>query len=322
MQMNNLKGSTSSTQPLKGSIAGGQSLTGGSAINVAVTPNITIGTVTTLEAGAEVIVELDETSTRMNPVLNFGIPEGKEGAKGKAGSVKFVIVNELPTENIDESAIYMKPSNNPETQNTYEEYIYVNGSWEGLGSANVDVNLEDYIKNTDYASNSKAGLVKGNVTYGIYANETNGTLSIVCASENQMDSKTDGYRPLASKNIDYAVKLGMTTNTLEWTEEEKSNACDLINAVKRVEYSQAATLPSGSDGGYYGRVYAVDKVNEQNSIPICSQNRNYTLPIRDHNGNFYVANPTIAYHCANKQYVDNAIGDVSTVLDAISGEVI
>lgn len=64
--MNNLKGSVSSTQ----------SLSGGSAINVAVTPDITIGTVTTLEPNTSAIVELDESSTKMKPVFNFGIPKG------------------------------------------------------------------------------------------------------------------------------------------------------------------------------------------------------------------------------------------------------
>lgn len=70
---------------LKGNISGTQSLSGGSAINVAVTPNITIGTVETLEPETSVVVELDENSTRINPIFNFGIPKGKAGEKGDKG---------------------------------------------------------------------------------------------------------------------------------------------------------------------------------------------------------------------------------------------
>lgn len=125
---------------------------------------LTIGTTTTGEAGEEAAVINSGSST--NAILNFVIPKGDKGDaftyedfteeqleklkvkgdKGDAGSIKFIIVNELPTENIDESAIYMKPSTNPDTQNTYEEFIYANGVWESLGTAQVEVDLTDYFK--------------------------------------------------------------------------------------------------------------------------------------------------------------------------------
>lgn len=95
--------------------------------------------------------------------------KGEKGEKGDAGSIKFIIVNELPTEDIDESAIYMKPythgSGENET-NTYEEFIYVNGVWELLGTAQVQVDLTDYIKNTDYATSDKGGVIKTYANYG------------------------------------------------------------------------------------------------------------------------------------------------------------
>lgn len=75
--------------------------------------------------------------------------QGPKGEKGDAGSVKFIIVNELPTEVIDEAAIYLKRVENEEQQNTYEEYIYVDDSWELLGTAQVQVDLTDYVKKTD-----------------------------------------------------------------------------------------------------------------------------------------------------------------------------
>ena len=43
----------------------------------------------------------------------------------------------------------MKASTNPDATNTYEEFIYVNGVWESLGSANVEVNMEDYQKKSE-----------------------------------------------------------------------------------------------------------------------------------------------------------------------------
>lgn len=49
-----------------------------------VTPDIQIGTVTTLEAGSKATVELDESSTLEKPVFNFGIPQGSPGEGGSS----------------------------------------------------------------------------------------------------------------------------------------------------------------------------------------------------------------------------------------------
>ena len=233
---------------LKGNISGTQTLNGGSAINVAVTPNIEVGSVTTLEPNTSVVVELDENSTRMNPIFNFGIPKGEKGEKGDAGSIKFIIVNELPTENIDESAIYMKQVESEETQNTYEEFIYVNGAWESLGSANVNVDLTDYVKNDDYATSSKGGAVKIG-QYGVsinndgyiysptynetqYENATNSTFVSKGTLENVITGKG-----LVS-NTDYATseKPGLVTAKQEYGLMVASNKHSLVPIVSETEY--------------------------------------------------------------------------------------
>ena len=93
--------------------------------------------------------------------------KGDKGDKGDAGSIKMIIVQALPTENIDESAIYLLPLENPtEEGNNYAEYIYVNNQWELLGRIGVQVDLTDYVKNTDYATASKGGVVKVSFSRG------------------------------------------------------------------------------------------------------------------------------------------------------------
>ena len=48
------------------------------------------------------------------------------------------IVQELPTENIKTHTIYFVPKT-PDTHDIYDEYIYVNNSWEMIGSTEVDI---------------------------------------------------------------------------------------------------------------------------------------------------------------------------------------
>ena len=70
-----------------------------------VTPNITIGEVTTLEPNQNAIVEI--TGTTENPILNFGIPKGEDGigvdAVGKDWRLirEIVLEEDVTTINID-----------------------------------------------------------------------------------------------------------------------------------------------------------------------------------------------------------------------------
>lgn len=72
----------------------------------------------------------------------------------------------LPTQDIDENAIYLVPIQDPQTSDNYAEYIYLNGVWEKLGETPIEIDLTDYVKNTDYASTSKGGVVKISNYYG------------------------------------------------------------------------------------------------------------------------------------------------------------
>lgn len=63
------------------------------------------------------------------------------------------------------------------------------------------------------------------------------------------------------------------------------------------------TPDSGATRGF---LYGLDSDGiEQKLFPIQIQANANTIAYRDANGNFYVGTPTLAYHCANKGYVDD-----------------
>ena len=57
--------------------------------------------------------------------------------------LKRKIVDELPTTDISTQIIYMIPAGKPNVQNVYDEWFYVDGNWERIGS--TEVNLENYV---------------------------------------------------------------------------------------------------------------------------------------------------------------------------------
>lgn len=71
------------------------------------------------------------------------------------------VVSQLPTEDISATTIYLLVTGD-DTQNLYTEYIYVNNSWEKLGTQTVDLSgyatvesLGDYLLKSDIASWAK-----------------------------------------------------------------------------------------------------------------------------------------------------------------------
>ena len=91
--------------------------------------------------------------------------KGQKGDTGAPGAVKAIKVNELPTENIQTDAMYLVPSTTPGTKNLYDEYMYIDDQWEIVGR-NITIDLQDYVKNTDYATSSKGGVIKTGPIYG------------------------------------------------------------------------------------------------------------------------------------------------------------
>lgn len=155
--------------------------------------------------------------------------KGDKGDKGEAGVINFVVVSELPETGSGDS-IYLLPNTIGEN-NQFDEYIYHNEAWEKIGSAGVEVNLDEYVKKTDYASTDVAGVIKVHKTANnglVMAND--GELCVYPCNLADIDAKKQNRKPITPYTLDYAVKSGMTTNALEWTDDEKKAARALIGA--------------------------------------------------------------------------------------------
>lgn len=91
----------------------------------------------------------------------------------------------------------------------------------------MDTYLQSYIYNDDYATSSSAGIVQPNTSYGTTMVNSR-YIAISPASTSNISAKTDNYKPLTSKNIDYIVKEGLGDSALTWTETEKTKARNTI----------------------------------------------------------------------------------------------
>ena len=94
------------------------------------------------------------------------------------------VVQTLPVQDISTTTIYLVPKTPTETNDAYDEYIYVSNAWEHIGSTEVD--LTNYVTNTDYATAEKGGTIRVSNASGLGI--SNGNLYAVTKAYNTYNS--------------------------------------------------------------------------------------------------------------------------------------
>lgn len=106
-----------------------------------------------------------------------------------------------------------------------------------------ETGLADYVKKTDYASYSKAGVAKVDPvgTRGISIDGDN-FLTLVAASPGDIEGRT-GKRAITPLTLNMSVKAALSDSKRisDMTEAEKENACETIGAEKKAILSYPTT---------------------------------------------------------------------------------
>lgn len=133
-----------------------------------VTPNFSIGTVTTLSAGSNATASI--TGTAANPVLNLGIPKGKDGTNGSGGGgtgadgVGIASVKQTTTSTADDGNNIITVTL---TDGTSSTFTVQNGSKGSTGSkgdkGDTGASGKTPVRGTDYWTSSDIAEIKSYV---------------------------------------------------------------------------------------------------------------------------------------------------------------
>lgn len=215
---------------------------------------------TASEVGAPTVQE-------MNTAINNAI--------GSVNSFDVAIVQTLPSENISTHTIYLVPKIG-ETNDVYDEYIYINNAWEMVGNTQID--LSDYatkseipdvpvedvqINGTSVVNNGVAnipignsntlGLVKRASAAGYSINiEADGSLQVVGADTQTIKIvNQNSKRPIIPSTAGVAAFYGLARvaghdekdSTLpvgQYTDEAKTAIQDMLNVPDKSDVSSKA----------------------------------------------------------------------------------
>ena len=116
------------------------------------------------------------------------------------------VVDALPTKGLS-NRIYFVPKSDTQTQDLFDEYVWINEQWEWVTTKQIEVDLTDYVKNTDIATETNAGVITVNHKglYGIGWNSTAG-LFVASATESEIDKKVSANKAITPKILAYAVE--------------------------------------------------------------------------------------------------------------------
>ena len=99
------------------------------------------------------------------------------------------------------------------------------------------------------ATDTKQGLVMVNGENGIGVNTEDGSLYIKSATEAEINDKTHSYNPIVPNNLNYAVKAGLTSNSITLSKAEKTSALNWIGAIPSSDKGKAGGVATlGSSG--------------------------------------------------------------------------
>lgn len=267
--------------------------------------------------------------------VDTGLPS--RGPKGDTGSIKFIVVTELPTENIDETAIYMKPVKKPNGKNNFEELIYVNGKWEDLGTPEVEVDLSNYY--TKDEANEELAKKQDNLTAGKNIVIENNTINAIIENEDYV-ILTD-FPNTSAEQITFmqnAFDLALSGKTVlivrsdnQYNYRASSDRNVYISPkIKDIDFSDKISASVSFNSPWFYRtetdVYGNNELEEYKtwlyidctvtkgvvtkvSFGMTSHNNtsyNRTLPVLSKTNKLSYT-PTADYHPATKKYVDDNI---------------
>ena len=203
-----------------------------------------------------------------------------------------------------------KPSDYIYTETEVKNYEDFEARIKALEEKEVD--LTDYVKNTDYATDKKGGVIKTDTRYGTRV--VDGILDICAANANVIDGRTPITNPLYSAsafnrhpivagNLDYAVKAALSNSKLEWTGEEKAAAIDLLGGLKKftVQGNAGDKVYVAKADGTQGTAFIGNSAYQM--ARYIDESTGGTSP----KGYLLTATPLKNYQAANKKYVDDTI---------------
>ena len=137
---------------------------------------------------------------------------------GNLDTVVAMVVTQLPTTDIKTNKIYLVKDSTTEGD-LYQEYLYVDGKWEKIGTHKQEVDLTDYVRKEDAVTEVAAGHSNGKSQISYFVNGQENVIDLMkattefdgvmsAADKQKLDGLSNYTLPIASSTELGGIKLG------------------------------------------------------------------------------------------------------------------
>lgn len=137
---------------------------------------------------------------------------------GNLDTVVAMVVTELPTTDIKTNKIYLVKDSATEGD-LYQEYLYIDGKWEKVGTHKYEVDLTDYVRKEDAVTEVAAGHSNGKSQISYFVNGQENVIDLMkattefdgvmsAADKQKLDGLSNYTLPIASATALGGIKLG------------------------------------------------------------------------------------------------------------------
>ena len=227
---------------------------------------------------------------------------------GNLDTVVAMVVTELPTTDIKTNKIYLVKDSTTEGD-LYQEYLYIDGKWEKIGTHKQEVDLTDYAKKSEalksVESTLNGDLVQLNMTtvsgMQSYVNITKATQQLAgvmsAVDKNKLDGIADGANnytlPIASATALGGIKLGSglsatSDGTVSVSADVVAGAVQWDSIENKPNVAILGTGDADGTNANSGRILFQTEQNNDGSVLIGHDGESYSINItQDSENNSY-----------------------------------
>ena len=137
---------------------------------------------------------------------------------GNLDTIVAMVVTQLPTTDIKTNKIYLVKDSTTEGD-LYQEYLYIDGKWEKVGTHKYEVDLTDYVRKEDAVTEVAAGHSNGKSQISYFVNGQENVIDLMkattefdgvmsAADKQKLDGLSNYTLPIASATALGGIKLG------------------------------------------------------------------------------------------------------------------
>lgn len=186
-----------------------------------------------------------------------------------------------------------------------------NGDLYKMSQTEDGIDASKIITEKDYAGlNGEAGLIVLNKDKGVYRANLSPQLEIVGAIDSEIEAKKNKYKPITPLYLDHAVKVGITTNTIELTDNEKNTARTWIGATDTQYVNDVAETKQ--DKLSSTQLEAVNSGANSTNIAQITTNKNDIADLETNKASIEFVNSSIATNTATFRGTYESVNDLPT----------